>query len=457
LSACAGREGLLASTSSGLVLLKWDASSRQLASTTPLTDSSWANASQLQTVVFGSTTKICGVASSGCTILYADWDGGQIVSSSVGSLTVSSTILSLAGLNWSGSSDTPHFDFAYDDGSKLRVVSSAGTTLYSYTNAYATPLVLRMPAASGTDNVIWVTKNPFGDGQVLTVAHSSNGSVESPIYGGTMVAARLTLADIDHDGLQDLVITRSDGPYAQVLYRQTSGSMSFGLTNSAADTAPTLNLSNVYGSCSTIAPAVAAGDLDGDGDEDLLFAGHAACGNEAFVWFSNAIDEEFSSVDHESDHIKPWVVDLAEFDDWTGVTQGTDNVAMLYFTPWLRPTAAPANSATDLRVTVWARASQDGPIEPQSLTDRFVSPSGSTTCAVAIPANFSGEFPQYLVVCFNYVKRDTSGAITNSYPSWVGQIDRSDPPQAHGPTAGGTTTGGIDRPPPPPSSPPPSP
>jgi hypothetical protein len=449
LSSCPGRDALLASSSTGLVLLQWNAGTRGFASTTVLTDSSWANASQLQSLDFadGSTTKICAVSSNGTKILHADWDGAAI--SNASSLTVSSTILSLAALNWSGTGGAPNLDFAYDDGSKLIVVSSAGAGLFTYTNAYAQPIVTRMPCPSATDNVIWVTQNPFGSGQALTVVHSSNGSVEPPIFFGSMTAASLTLADIDADGLQDLVITRSGDHYAQVLYRQTSGSMSYGLFDKNGNQAPTLNLGNVYGSC-TSAPAVAAGDLDGDGDEDVLFAGHAACGNEAFVWFANGVDEEFSDLYHDSLHIKPWILDMAEFID--GWDDGS--CAQLSFSLWSSPTNAPANAATDLRVTVWGRQSGDGSIEPQCLVDSFV-PASNSWCSVNIPPSYVGEAPQYLVVCFNYVER-ASGTVVHSYPSWVGQIDRQRPPGS-GPAAGGTTTGGVDRPPPPPSSPPPSP
>jgi hypothetical protein len=444
-----GRDGLLASTSSGLVLLKWDTSSRQLTSTTALSNTSWGGATQLQTVVFGSTTKICAVSSTGATILFADWDGSQIVSSSVGSLDVSSTILSLAGLNWGGTDGTQHFDFAYDDGSKLRVVSSSGTQLYSYTNAYAAPIVLRMPVASGTDNVIWVTQNPFGAGQCLTVAHSSNGSIESPIYFGTMVAAHLTLADIDADGLQDLVVTRSDDHYARVLYRQLSGSMSYGLTGGSGGVSGMLyDLSSVDGSCSSNAPAVAAGDLDGDGDEDVLFAGHVGCGNQAYVCFANGVDDECGDYFYsENKHIKAWVSSVT-YTDWTDGTS-----AQLQLTPWTTSIMTPVSAATDVHVTVWARATSDGAITPQSLADAFFA-SGDTAPTISIPWS-DGDPPEYLVVCVNYVQRNGSGVVVHSYPSWVGQFDHKNPPLP--PSAGGETTGGVERPPPPPSSPPPTP
>jgi hypothetical protein len=401
-----------------------------------LTNSGWANASQLQTVKVGSTIKICAVSSAGTTILRADWDGTQIVSDSLGSVSASSTILSLAGINW----DTGGLQFAYDDGSGLHVVSSTGTPIYSYGNTCTAPMLLRTPFSGTTDNVIWVTHNPFGSGQILTVMHP-DGTLEAPVYFGTMTAAHIALADMNADQLQDLVIAQTGAHYAWVLHRQT-GSMSFGDgTNIQA-----LDLTAVYGTCTT-APVFAAGDLDGDGDEDLLFAGQVGCANQALVWPASGVEEEYLNLDDHKHHVKPWLssASFTQLDD--------SDPAELTLDPWDAPTNAPANAATDLHVTVWARMSGDGPVEPLAVIDSFFPLETLSSCTLDFPLNYD-EPPQYLVVCLNFVQRSaTTGAVLHSYPSWVGQIDPLHPPQT-APSAGSEGTGGIDRPPPPPSPPP---
>jgi len=102
------------------------------------------------------------------------------------------------------------------------------------------------------------------------------------------------------------------------------------------------------------------------------------------------------------------------------------------------------------------------------LVDDFKATTGLTPPAV-YTVNVTkpvSELPQYIVVCFNYVVRDTSGNITHSFPSWVGQINRLASIQGGGddgsdddqyPDAGGVPIGGITRPRPPPCDVPPNP
>jgi hypothetical protein len=305
--------------------------------------------------------------------------------------------------------------------------------------------------------VIWVTHDPGGGHQLMSVVRSSGGPQgyehfwsEAPNYfattfGAAMVAARLTLADVDGDQSQDLVITRSDDHYAQVLYRQ-SGSTSF-VSSSSNPNMPSnlqINLTNVYGSCTTTPPAVGAGDLDGDGDEDLLFGGHSPCGAEAFVSFSAGVDEETWSGVDETQHIKPWIHRSCYTDWYNGLP------ASMSIDPWDWSAMAPVqDDATDVHVTVWG-LDTSGAIRPQSLVDTFLPYPLGLTPKVYIPPNYSGGPPQYLFMCFNYVRR-VGNVITHSYPTWIGKLDRFNTPICDPGDAGASLTGGINRPPPPPS------
>jgi len=243
------------------------------------------------------------------------------------------------------------------------------------------------------------------------------------------------------------VITGVDGSWADVLYRQSSGSESYGYLNHIGER-QSIDLSRSFGSCSS-APVVAGGDLDGDGDEDLIFCGQVSCASSALVCFADGFDEEAANPLHPDRHTKPWLY-AALFTDWPA---SEDSDAQLTIYPWEMPSAGPASTATDLRVTVWARPDDPGPIVAQCLVDAFFSPS-STICTVDIPTPRMDPLPRYLVLDFSYVRRNSSGEITRDLPAWIGEIDRENPP---GSGAGGEITGGIHRPPPPPSPVPPDP
>jgi hypothetical protein len=335
--------------------------------------------------------------------------------------------------------------------------------LYSYANSYAgQPLLLRLPNATTTDYVVWASKNPFGTDEVVTVVRSSggtnsppnDGSIELPMSLGTVTAASLTLAAIDNDGAQDLVITHASDRYAHVLYRQTSGSSSFSYTSShGGQSNLLLDLSAVYGtgSCST-PPAVGAGDLNGDGDDDIIFAGQPTCGNQARICFADGINEEYHDVLYPTTHARSWVRCIDFVADWPSSDLLSSNDLQLTIDPWWMTTTGPSSVATNIRVTVWGQQTATGPIDPIALSDGLYDKSGYPF-PVNVPPNYLGPKPPYLVICFNYVYQDPiSLAITHSYPSWIGQLDRSLPPGCQGTDAGGEITGGIRRPPPPPSS-----
>src|SRR5204862_410586 len=126
--------------------------------------------------------------------------------------------------------------------------------------------------------------------------------------------------------------------------------------------------------------------------------------------------------------------------------------ASLSIVPWDWSAMPPVqDSATDIHVTVWGEDANGGAIaiRPQCIVDTFLTAPLGPTPKVFIPPNYSGNAPQYLFMCFNYVTR-VGGVITHSYPTWIGQLDRFNTPICDPTDAGASLTGGINRPPPPP-------
>jgi hypothetical protein len=453
-----GKDGLIASTSSGLSLVQWTSSPRGLSASTITGSSGWDSATQIQVVTYSTapTTRICALASNGKTILFAGFDGTALTDA--GSITpTTNTIQALVGLNWGHSTDdTLRIDLAYDDGTGLQVVYPTGAaapappfdTLYSCSNACLHPQLLRLPG-SPSDGVIWITQNPSG-GEMLTVARNG-AALEPAVYFGTaMTAASMALADMTGDHLQDLVITESNDHYAWVLTRQSSGSMSFGASLQYLD------LGTVYGTSCPNTPVFAAGDLDGDGDEDLLLAGQPSCSNKAYVRFAGGIDDE--NVNPYA-NIKAWISGRLHWTNWASAP------ASITFSLWQTPTSLSSLNDLYLHVTTWALDTA-GQITPMRLSDECVN-FRNLTPPYNVYIDEPTTLPDNIAVCFNYVEGNgTTAGITRSYPSWIGKIVCStdgggdggaDDGGDTGTDTGGTTTGGIDRPPPPRSSPVPTP
>jgi len=318
--------------------------------------------------------------------------------------------------------------------------------------------------------LVWLTDDPGLTGQILTVIHSSNGALEDPIYAGTTTVGELTIADIDGNGLNDLVATRADEHMAQVLYHQVNlnpddpNAMTFGLFSPVIK--PEINawaapdLPDVYDSSMAV-PAVAGGDIDGDGDDDLLFAGQPGCADRSLIWFGNGVDAESSGLlGTQNQAVKAWLWD-ADYADWCWPEVPTSGPDMAHLTldPRSKPEFGPASTANKIRVTVWGRASgtgATGALTPLRLVDTFWDTNLlEIVVDIPLPTLVGDQPPRYLVIQVGYVEMDGS-EITKVLPSWTGEIDCVLGIPAV-PNDGPTTTGGVNQPPPPPSQPPPIP
>lgn len=441
-----GRSGLLVSTSSGLSLATWNEGTRQLALTSVYANGVWASARKLETICIGtSVEQICALSSSGNKVFSVDWNGSQIVTTTASTRVLSGPALAMAAVDWNGDA-LP--DFAYDTGSGLQIISNSGAILYSYPNACTQPLLARLPVQGTKDDLAWITKNPAGPDQVLTVLHSMGNVLEPAISAGSMVLASMTLAQMDANSSWDLVLARSDAPYAQVLYHQSSGIYSFGLLGDGnAVPGLSLDLASVWASGSV--PVFAAGDLDGDGDGDLYIAGQPAAVGKSEVWFGTAVCEDR----FDNKFMKAWIL-WGEYVDWwypDAPPAPAVDTACLTLEFRADSTWIAGSGSTDRRVTIWTRSSDPGNMQPLCLLDTF-TPLASTfvNYTLPLPGDLGNGLPRYLVLDVSFVQRDANGNVLRSFPAWTGQIDRTVGLQ-HQYSAGSTTTGGIIRPPPPPT------
>jgi len=427
----AGHDGLLVTSATGVELVAWDVSANVLTTATVLEDASWALATELQTIERpGFETWICALAEGGKKILWASWTNEGL--EQLGSLSVDASLLALAGLYWDGDEK---LDFACDDGSGLRVLSDTGSEFGSLAVASTSPHLLRLPAQGQDDGLLWQTDYP-GSPPSQIIATLVRGAGDDPTVVQLLVLApyrleAMTLARFDAGDDADVVLTLggTNDSYARVYYR--TGPATFAEVGSTGEpNGVKLELGNVWNT-GCAAPAVASGDLDGDGDEDLIYAGDPQCTGEAQVFFANGVDQERAHWQNPVDHLKPWVYE-AEIDEQTH---------LIAIKPWPKPTVAPANDATHIRVRVF-RELPSGLAE--QINEVLVSLPAPQTLHLLVP---DATFPEVLYFEFSYVRRD-SGEDVRAFPAWIG-IYQWIPVVYTGPDQ----TGGFIRPPQPPQSP----
>lgn len=164
-------------------------------------------------------------------------------------------------------------DLVVTDSAGLKLRSLVGTNLGDYHRSGSSPwLDVVVPIAdpgSPTEQLAWYESLPSA-GQLTTIDRVQTWGPLA-LAGGEVLNG--TAGDLDHDGLADLVLAQSDDAGVQVLYAQTPGTSAprFELGSHAVD-----HLAVVNGGFAALGSAgragIAAADLDGDGDVDLLQA-----------------------------------------------------------------------------------------------------------------------------------------------------------------------------------------
>jgi hypothetical protein len=284
----AGRDGLVAIAPEGVVRLHWNGS--VLVETVLASSDSWASAHFLQVTPCALGSHVAAVTSGG-EVVRGEYDAGSFTE--LEPLRFGLSPLAFAALEFDASSGV---EYAFDDGSGLQIYSENGELIHaSIPNSSAAPLLLRLPEVGSTyDALVWLT-SAAPSVQLLTVARTD----EAPPYARyepfmvvSLPVEEIALADYFGDGHLDLLGVSAVDPALRVLKNQSvfvaQPLYTFDLP--LPDTFQ-FDATHVYGSGWSTAPALAVGDLDGDGDADPVLAGHAATSGEVEVLLSDGIDE----------------------------------------------------------------------------------------------------------------------------------------------------------------------
>lgn len=361
---------VVALNASGLVKLVWNSTAQTLLPTAVSGTSAWVNATQLQVhQTPGNQTEILALASNGRTILRAQYTPSTGAVSLMTTVPIS-TSTTITGVDWSSSTD---LEYAFAGSWGVAVCSPATpipAMLDSISQANNRSLLVRVPMGAGSfDRLGWV-RAPTGTADYLTVVRVG-GVQEAAIWLLGTSIAQMALADLGEDSRDELLLFADAVPYALGLRRNTLTTfMDIGQPqfvydidhgNTAVgvlDSYPFVSGTGVLGGTGK-APVPGIMDLDGDGDDDVLAAGHPP-GNgagRAMIFLGGEVPEE--STGGAGPVMRAWIPSY----DVTKYAQ-QDTLEIDFEIPTL-PATGPAAAATHVQYTVWVQAAGAGAITLQ--------------------------------------------------------------------------------------------
>lgn len=429
-----GIDALLTVDAGGLKLFEWNGSALARNAGFP-TQSAWIGARDLQVVDHGPALWVAALDAAGTSILRGTWDGSTFTAGPP--FAVSGTALSYAILEFDA--QRPGAEIAVDSGGGLYVYDAAGARLYDFTNFDSTPIVRRLVEPGGEEAIVWSTALPGGgpgDGMLGVVRNGPSGAYHEnflPLPGYR--ASDLALGDWFGNGWPDLLSLSQGDDQARVFANQwaESSSPAYSFYLPAQGQTFQIDASDVHVGGSE-RPAMGGGDLDGDGDMELVLAGHQIGSRSLGVYLADGVDETL---------LAPQLSQCT--DTYSETETATEVQVELGF---LVDGPAAQTSATHLRVALWVQPDAQSPVPAvAAFTGTYPIPPSSQSLDVSatfdLPLQSAGQI--YHVQLWG--EDHTGGSVARAFPAttwWKPRADISEDPMCMGDPGG---TGGYNEPP----------
>lgn len=436
-----GRNSVLAAHPSGLV--RYDCTQASVGTGASIQSSSaFAGATNLDVVRLGTKTYVAGRTPAESLVI-AELSGNSLTS--VVTFAPGAAIQDVALVDWDGDAIA---ETAVVASNGLFVVGGSGSVLMTLGGTGVQGQVARAARPAG-DHLIFGLHDPITQWSYV-VAVRGVTPWGAPIYDTPAIApcpsfVDLCVADADGDGLDDVLVADSDvssGARAWILHQGTDAS---GAPVYEFDLSPTGRFNQVplsSGLTVTSAVRIAAGDYDGDGDNDVVGAFTFGSGSPKRT--ANFL----SSPERSEKALQPQVTDYScRLDDGGGV-----GLSCTYTIDVLLPQAPPAQAVDTLEVAVWWQHPQisGGAVESAAVAVLY-RPIASNEWGTMIQFDLpefvrpSCEDPILHQLQFTYVKTVTSGALVAAWPTVTLYHDAVKFPEAvdHGGTDPDEPPGGM--------------